>query len=130
MRKLLVLWLIGWALFGFPWGSFTSRPRLSRVNTVLFRWGRRRDQLLNFLYYIPFGIIGGLLGWPGAIVPIFAALLSGFTEFLQVFSTDRFPSATDLVLNAAGAVVGIALVTAFRQRMRVNVESTGRRPVL
>ena len=83
-----------------------------------FRYSRRRDQLLNFLYYVPLGLIGGVLGWPAAIVTGAAAGLSGVTEFAQIFSTDRVPSVTDLLLNTAGAIVGLALVSFIQARRR------------
>ena len=118
MRKLLVLWLIGWAVFGFPWGTFTPHPRFSRVSVVPFRWSRRRDQILNFAYYVPFGLIGGLLGWPARVVMVSGAALSAVTEFVQVFSTERVPSATDLFLNTAGVIVGVAVVIFVRTRSR------------
>jgi len=118
MRKLLVLWLVGWALFGFPWTTFTLRPRFSRVNLLPFRWARRRDHVLNFAYYVPLGLIGVGLGLPSAIVAAGALLLSAVTEFAQIFSIDRYPSTTDLLLNTAGAVVGIAIAHIFGQRFR------------
>jgi glycopeptide antibiotics resistance protein len=116
VRKLLFLWLLGWAVFGFPWTGLTSRPRLYRVSYVPFRWARRRDQLLNFAYYVPFGIVATALGWPTALTAGTAAVLSGITELVQVFSVDRFPSVTDLLLNVGGAVVGISIVSFLRSR--------------
>lgn len=123
MRKLLVLWLVGWAFFGFPWTTFTARPRFSRVNLRPFRWARRRDHLLNFAYYVPLGVIGVGLGVPSAGVAAGALALSTMTEFAQIFSIDRFPSTTDLLLNAAGAIVGIAIGHAFALRPRARHDS-------
>ena len=120
MRKLLILWVIGWALFGFPWATFTVRPALDRISLVPFRRTRRRDQLLNFAYYLPFGVATAILGWHPAAIAGAAGVLSAATEFIQVFSTDRVPSVTDILLNVGGAVVGVALVTFLRQRTRVS----------
>jgi len=117
MRAVLVLWFAGWAIFGLPWTGFTPRPRFHRVSLVPFRT-RRRDQFLNFVYYVPLGIVGILMGWAPGLVAAAAAALSGITEALQVFSTNRFPSTTDLVLNTAGAVLGIAIVATLRQASR------------
>jgi VanZ family protein len=120
LRKLLILWVIGWALFGLPWATFTVHPAFDRISLVPFRRTRRRDQLLNFAYYLPFGVATALLGWhPGAIIGA-AGALSAATEFIQVFSTDRVPSVTDILLNVGGAVVGLALVNFLRQRTRVS----------
>lgn len=113
-----MVWLLGWALFGFPWTSFSFRPGLYRVSFVPLRGTRRRDQILNFAYYVPFGAIGGLLGWPAGVVTSAAAGLSVVTEAVQIFSTDRVPSVTDLLLNTAGAVIGIAVVAFLRARNR------------
>jgi glycopeptide antibiotics resistance protein len=116
MRKLLFLWFLGWAIFGFPWTGLTSRPRFYRVSYIPFRWTRRRDQLLNFAYYVPFGIIAGALGWSAGLVAGAAGVLSGMTELVQVFSINRYPSITDLLLNIGGAVVGISIVSFLRPR--------------
>lgn len=118
MRKLLVLWLIGWALFGFPWTTFTLHPSLDRVTLMPFRRTRRRDQLLNFAYYFPFGVATAILGWSPGVIAASAGVLSVATEFIQIFSTDRVPSVTDVLLNAGGAVVGVAVVFFVRQRIR------------
>ena len=120
MRKLLVLWVIGWALFGFPWTTFTLHPEFDRITLVPFRRTRRRDQLLNFLYYVPFGMATAMLGWHPIGIISTAGILSGATEFVQIFSTDRVPSATDVLLNVGGAVVGVAVVAFLRMRSRVS----------
>jgi VanZ family protein len=118
MRKLLVLWLIGWAVFGLPWTTFTLHPGFDRISLVPFRRTRRRDQLLNLAYYVPFGVATAILGWHPAAIVSAAAGLSGATEFIQIFSTERIPSVTDVLLNVGGAVVGVALVMFLRQRLR------------
>jgi VanZ family protein len=109
------VWLLGWAMFSMPWSSFTPRPQVNQVDVHLFE-NRRADQLRNFLYYVPAGVIGlGLgLGTGGTIAS--AAALSGVAETLQIFSTSRVASATDLALNTAGALVGVALTFLLRSR--------------
>ena len=118
VRKLLYLWLFGWALFGFPWTSFTTTPRFSKSSLVPLRSTRRRDQLLNFFYYVPFGVIGVLSGWSVPFTAAAAFALSAVTELVQIFSTARYPSSTDLLLNTAGAIVGIALASVVSSRLR------------
>jgi VanZ family protein len=113
-----MVWLLGWAFFGFPWMTFNPHPRFDQLSLVPFGRTRRRDQLLNFVYYVPFGLIGYLLGWPATLVTVVAASLSGVTEAVQLFSIDRFPSVTDFLLNTAGAFVGIAIITVLRGRRR------------
>ena len=116
-RVLMVGWFLGWAYFGLPWASLGGRPRFHRIRMVPFRRARRRDQVLNFLYYVPFGALGVFLGWPPALVAVSGAVLSGFTEVLQVFSRTRVPSSTDLILNLAGTIVGIAAVVFLAERI-------------
>jgi VanZ family protein len=119
VKKLLYLWLLGWALFGFPWTSFTTTPRFSKSSLVPLRTTRRRDQLLNFFYYVPFGVIGILSGWSLSLTAATAFALSAVTELVQIFSTSRYPSSTDLLLNTAGAIVGIAVTTVVFSRSRI-----------
>ena len=118
MRKLLILWLIGWALFGLPWTTFTLHPAFDRISVVPFRRTRRRDQILNLAYYVPFGAATAMLGWHPVLIGGVAGLLSGTTEVVQIFSTDRTPSITDLVLNVGGAVVGLAIISFVRDRIK------------
>jgi hypothetical protein len=116
-RIVLGLWLIGWATFGLPWGSFSSRPHWDHVRwnptprrTLLASLdGNRVDDLANFTFYVPLGWVGSASGWPISVVLAAAAVASFGTETAQLFSTERTPSAVDLLSNIGGAVVGIWL---------------------
>lgn len=118
MRKLAWVWIIGCALFGIPWSGVSRRPHLGRLNLVPLAGYRRRDVVLNFAYYLPFGMIG--IGLGAGVIPILsaAAVVSGLTEALQVFSLYRYPSVTDLVVNLSGAAVGIVLALGARSLHR------------
>jgi VanZ family protein len=118
LRKLLILWLVGWAFFGLPLTTFTLHPAFHRISFSPFQRTRRRDQVLNFAYYIPFGVATAILGWHPGFITASAGVLSGGTELIQIFSTDRVPSVTDVLLNVGGAIVGAAMVVFLRQRIR------------
>ena len=113
------MWLLGWAMFSMPWSSFTPRPQVNQVDAHLFQ-NRRADQLRNFLYYVPAGVIGLGLGLGTGGTTASAAVLSGVAETLQVFSTTRVASATDLTLNTAGALVGVGLALLLRRTRRAT----------
>jgi VanZ family protein len=100
-----------------PW-SGVSRRRRRPVNLVPFRTGsyRRSDLVMNFAYYVPMGVLGESFRWPGRTTIVAAALLSALTEVIQVFSRDRYPSVTDVILNTAGAMAGVALIKILRSR--------------
>ena len=115
-RVLAVAWLVGWAVFSMPWSSFTTRPRIDHVNMVPFQKARRADQLRNFLYYVPAGAIGIGLGFGPVATIGGATVLSAAAEGAQIFSRRRFPSTTDLMLNTAGALVGVGIAMASRSR--------------
>jgi glycopeptide antibiotics resistance protein len=117
MKKAAVLWLIGWAFFGFPWTDFTPHARFDRASLVPFhQYPRgRRDMLRNFVYYVPVGVIGlGLRATTGSVIAGGAAL-SATTEVVQLFSTNRYPSVTDFMINVSGAAAGILVVHARRR---------------
>jgi len=71
------------------------------------------DVLINVLLYVPFGYLyaSSRRGrGPGFLRGVILALgLSIVTELTQVYSHARFPSATDVALNAAGASIGLHL---------------------
>src|SRR5687767_1489999 len=106
VRKVAFLWLMGWAFFSLPLTGFRVGPRFRHVNLIPFHRVRPLDAARNFAYYVPAGIIGIELGLPLGPTVAIAAGLSAAAETAQIFSRNRFPSATDLVLNTAGAAVG------------------------
>lgn len=118
IRLAFVVWLCGWVWIAVPWRSFQPTPSLQRVELIPFAIPGTRTQALNLLAFVPLGILGVRLGWrPGNIVLV-AAGLSGVTEVLQLFSTTRFPSTTDFILNTAGALTGMTIANYSIPRRR------------
>ena len=107
LRLAFVVWLCIWAWIGLPWQSFQSTPSLQRVEWVPFAIKGAQTQVLNFLAFVPLGILGICLGWRPGVILLVAVGVSSVTEFLQVFSATRYPSSTDLILNTAGALAGM-----------------------
>jgi hypothetical protein len=125
MRLAAVLWLIGWGIIGLPWRGATYPPPMRRVAVVPFRDGRNNPvaHALNVALFVPAGVIGTGLGWPAAGVVAAGAVVSGATEFSQLFTTRRVASSTDLILNTTGTALGVAL--ARRRRRRSVMTATG-----
>ncbi|WP_313076686.1 VanZ family protein [Melaminivora sp.] len=106
----------GWRAQGIsPWVFLTAR-----IPPPYWTWF---DVTINVTGYAPLGFLlalGGLRsGLPRAAVPLAAlagALLSLAMEYLQIFLPRRVPSNLDLLLNAAGALLG-ALVAALLERL-------------
>jgi glycopeptide antibiotics resistance protein len=95
-----------WAI-SFPWKSFTPRPQWSRVHLVPFTdpADRPRDVIANIALFVPFGYLYVRRGsWWRAIA--IATVVSVIAEATQLFSTDRFPSATDVTAGVVGTVLG------------------------
>jgi VanZ family protein len=107
-----IVWMMAWAFFGVPWDGSTADFSAHRILWTLVPSTNRQvlDVVLNFVFYIPLGI---LLRWFG-ITPLralaCAALLSAGTETLQLFSPTRVPNLADIVSNTAGVAVGLVLV--------------------
>jgi glycopeptide antibiotics resistance protein len=113
VRLALSLWALAWAFVAIPWRSFRLGPSLERVELIPFLDGSPRTQVLNVLVFVPLGIIGMRLGWSPRTVALVGAGTSALTELLQLFSTRRHPSVTDLILNTTGTLIGIALAIAW-----------------
>jgi glycopeptide antibiotics resistance protein len=109
-RALFWLWVVVILAIVVPWRSFQPHSHWDRVGWIAFVSPpvRFRDVILNSLLYLPFGYWHGggsgktrwlrTAGW--------ALVLSISTELTQVFAHGRFPSATDVVANVAGAIWG------------------------
>ena len=81
-----------------------------------------RDLVVNVLLFVPFGLAGP---WRRAQGPrrlltaaIAGAALSLVVEFIQVFSHARLPTATDVVINTLGSVIGAAVLPRRADRSR------------
>lgn len=79
---------------------------------------RPLDLVVNVLLYLP---LGAAMQWRTDNDVRWRAvaacmLLSTTMEFSQVWSHDRFPSATDVLMNIAGGLLGAAGVRRWRRR--------------
>ena len=118
-KNIGILWVLVFiAATTAPWTNFQPNPtNWHRINWVPYAhifWGRsilNWDVLQNLVLYMPLGYCY-VKSFPSAsrsllfLVGIFACALSLVTEAAQVFQPARFPSATDVVNNIFGALVG------------------------
>jgi glycopeptide antibiotics resistance protein len=94
-----------------PWTSFQNHAHWERVDWIPFTAPSGVfDAGENVLFYVPYGyllarkraasrrVIGLAFGS--------ASMLAVCTELTQVFSATRFPSTTDIISNATGALIG------------------------
>ena len=86
--------------------------------------GSVRGQLLNVVAFVPLGIIATRLGWHPRTVIVVGFAVSLLTEFLQLFSTRRYPSTTDLILNTAGVVIGVVIAVAGNKAQGVSAATS------
>ena|SRR5436190_17370643 len=104
---LWVWWIpVVWAI-SFPWSGLTSHPQWDRVHSIPFTdpADRPRDMIANIMLFVPFGYSYGRRGAVWQAVAI-AAAISVTAETTQLFSTTRFPSATDVTSALVGAALG------------------------
>jgi glycopeptide antibiotics resistance protein len=110
-----VVWIIS-----FPWTDFTREPQWHRVHAAPFSdpADRLRDLLLNMMLFVPFGYSFAGRQEPFAILRAtgIAVAVSVSAEALQLFSTERFPSGTDVTAAAAGALAGAYWARLGRKR--------------
>lgn len=129
-RSLPVLWIwwipLVW-LVSSPWTGFTWTAQWHRVQYVPFVGpaDKARDVALNVLLFVPFGLSAGWRRRPAQALTRATSLalaVSLSAEAMQLFSTRRFPSATDLLAgmvgSAIGATAGLLLHTPRLERRR------------
>ena len=82
--------------------------RLGAVSTTF----RVIDVVGNILLFVPLGVTTALMvrRRPVLSAALLAFVLSISAETLQLYSHSRYPSATDLVCNVAGALAGAGLL--------------------
>ena len=92
-------------------------------NTDQCEYFSKANIITNVLFFIPFGVFCGYSLQRRKYAPtrilLMAALLgvclSAFVEFLQMFTTDRNTSTTDLITNGSGALLGAVFSLVFHQ---------------
>ncbi len=122
-----LLWL-GWilvitAVTTLPWSNFVGHSHWSSVRWIPLQgmqWNR--DYLVdltgNVLLFVPFGYLqmqaGLILPRRRLLSVSMAALaLSLGAELTQVYMHGRFPSATDVLCNVTGAILG-GIIASFK----------------
>ena len=102
-----------------PWGDLQDHSHWSNIGWIPFVSPpiRRRDIVANVLLFMPLGV-GAALGFRRglAVAGGLALALSMTGETIQVYTHSRFPSATDVVCNVAGAVAGALVVRRLLRR--------------
>ena len=116
-RLLLIVWLVLFVLLFLPWGDLQDHTHWFKVAWIPFvsRPVKPLDVIGNIVAFVPLGVLltvalgrGSRWDWP---LGLGSALLLAFgAEATQLYSHLRFPSATDLAANVAGAALGIWLV--------------------
>jgi glycopeptide antibiotics resistance protein len=102
----------------FPWGDLQGHAHWSKVGWIPFVSApiRLRDIVLNALLCAPIGgLCARLFRRPLLMAFGLSLALSLTAEWSQVYSHSRFPSATDVTCNVAGAVFAAAFA---RRRAR------------
>jgi hypothetical protein len=96
--------------------------RLARPPQLIpFRDLGAADAVINLFGFVPLGVLAGILLQPGTrtgwvLLWLPALVLSLTIEVVQFTLPGRFPSVNDLILNCAGAVLGLAIAARLFQR--------------
>ena len=117
---LWALWVVAIVLLtSMPWSNIRGQSHWGTVRWIPFQDGLftlrpLADIVLNLFLYAPFGYlyvqcrprVGKTVVLSTALL---AALLSASTELLQVFSHNRIPSMTDIIMNVLGSTTGATI---------------------
>ena len=112
-RLLLLVWLALFAAIAFPWGDFLNHTHWYKVGWIPFVSPplKPADIVRNVVAFIPFGALFVYArDWSGRSVWIagigLTILLAAMAESAQLYSHQRFPSATDVTANTIGTALG------------------------
>lgn len=108
-------------LAAFPFGDLQGHPHWDKVAWIPFVSPpvKPLDVAANLVMGVPVGLASSLFLTPQVLVAgALVAPVSLGVEWAQLYSHGRFPSATDLVCNVAGAMFAAAVVSATRRRRR------------
>lgn len=85
-----------------PFKDYIEGPFLSQIDTII------EDDILNILFFIPFGMYLALFTKKMRFVKVFVAslILSTLFELIQLFSLIGSFSTKDIITNTIGGVIG------------------------
>jgi glycopeptide antibiotics resistance protein len=109
--RLCLVWIVLVWVVSFPWIGFTFVPQWQRIHWLPFSdpADKFRDLVANVLLFLPFGhlVARRRPGTRGLVIAAaLAFVISTSAEALQLFSTRRHPSATDVAAAVLGALAG------------------------
>jgi glycopeptide antibiotics resistance protein len=109
--RLSLVWLLIVWVVSFPWIGFTPVPQWHRIHWLPFTdpADRFRDFFSNILLFFPFGYLVARrrAGRRGVLIALGMSLaISVSAEAMQLFSTLRHPSATDITAAILGTLAG------------------------
>lgn len=120
-RALWKWWVVVVLIISAPWFGFAPRPQWGDVNWVPFAdpADKPRDLLQNLFLFVPFGWSYASsrprrIALVGALA--LGALISAVGESTQLFSSARYPSATDVLMAVLGTALGFSGAYAWRHR--------------
>jgi glycopeptide antibiotics resistance protein len=111
--------LLAVLLITFPWQNIVFHSHWARVVWIPFSAEFRPvDVFGNVLIFVPLGFTTTLMRrrQPLAAVFLLAFVTSLTAEALQLYSHSRYPSATDVVCNVAGALLGFGAAYGLDRR--------------
>jgi len=109
------VWAVALVAVTAPWADFQARCNWAHVGWIPFLSPpqKRADILANVVLYIPFGYVAWVsqprLSRRLIVSMSTAAVLAFVLEASQLFSVSRYPSATDVACDIAGAAAGALL---------------------
>jgi glycopeptide antibiotics resistance protein len=125
---LLACWTAAIVIAVVPMGRYRERPDWQQIAWIPFvSWPVTfSDIVRNVLLYVPFGYLQArALVYPTARRALaHTAALSAGTEATQVYSRGRYPSATDVVCNVIGAMMGFAWARRLTSRASYRTAGT------
>ena len=108
-RVALVVSLLAGLAVDYPWGDWVGHTHWAKVGWIPFySWPVRPfDILQNLLLFSPVGVSSALAirRRPVLVAALLTLPVAFAGEATQLYSHGRFPSATDLVNNVAGAAL-------------------------
>jgi uncharacterized protein (TIGR03790 family) len=114
----------------YPWGDFQGHTHWHNVGWIPFVSPpvRPGDIALNLLLFLPLGVFAARrVRAPAPALAqsaLIAFVVSVIGEWTQLYSHTRFPSATDVACNVAGALFGTVLVVYARRTAAIRTVKT------